>query len=116
MSDAHIGLSDQSEFKLAREPKKSVQLTMKLFGCSSCSVQLLRKPKLSLNLWQKPEFVVKAWIKPTIVAKTTIKHEVVAKASIFIAFGYEKNNPARRAGEKNNLSPILSEKKFLAQT
>ena len=48
--------------------------------------------------------------------KTIIKHEVVAKASIFIAFGYEKNNPARRAGEKNDLAPILSEKKIPAQT
>ena len=28
----------------------------------------------------------------------------------------EKNNPARRAGEKNNLAPILSEKNILAQT
>ena len=60
---------------------------------------------------------MKAWIKHIVVAKTTIKHEVVAikhevvaKASIFIAFGYEKNNAARRAGEKNNLAPILSEK------
>ena len=44
--------------------------------------------------------------------KTIIKHEVVARASIFIAFGYEKNNPAKRAGEKNNLTPILPEKKI----
>ena len=44
--------------------------------------------------------------------KTIIKHEVVAKASIFIAFDYEKNYPTRRAGEKNNLAPILSEKKI----
>ena len=29
---------------------------------------------------------------------------------INVAFGYEKNNPARRAGEKNYLAPILSEK------
>ena len=64
----------------------------------------------------KPEFVVKAWIKHIVVAKTTFRHEVVAKASIFIAFGYEKNNAARRAGEKNNLAPILSKKKFPAQT
>ena len=41
-----------------------------------------------------------AWIKHIVVAKTNNKHEVVVKASIFIAFGYEKNNPARRAGEK----------------
>ena len=40
--------------KLAREPKQSVKLTMKLSGCSFCSVQLLRKPELSVNLWQKP--------------------------------------------------------------
>ena len=66
--------------------------------------------------WIKPEFVAKAWIKHIVVAKTIIKHEVVAKASIFIAFGYEENNPARSAGEKNNLAPILSEKKFPAQT
>ena len=87
---------------------------MKLSGCSSCSVQ-----SENLNVaktWVKPEFVAKAWIKHIVVAKTIIKHEVVAKASIFIAFGYEKNNPARRAGEKNNLAPILSEKKFPAQT
>ena len=32
------------------------------------------------------------------------------KTSIFIVFGYEKNNQTRRAGEKNNLAPILSEK------
>ena len=48
--------------------------------------------------------------------KTIIKHEVVAKASIFIAFDYEKYNPAQRAGEKNNLALILSEKKITAQT
>ena len=64
----------------------------------------------------KTEFVVKACIKQIVVAKTTFRHEVVAKASIFIAFDYEKNNPARKAGEKNNLAPILSEKKFPAQT
>ena len=28
----------------------------------------------------------------------------------------KKNNPARRAGEKNNLAPILSEKNILART
>ena len=94
---------------------------MKLSGCSwSCSVQLSRKPKLSLNLWQKPELSLNLLWKPElsiVVAKTTIKHEVAAKASIFIAFGYKKkNNPARRAGEKNNLALILSEKKFPAQT
>ena len=33
-----------------------------------------------------------------------------------VAFGYKKNNPARRAGEKNNLAPILSEKNILART
>ena len=51
-----------------------------------------------------------------VVAKTIIKHEVVAKASILITLSYEKNNPARRAGEKNNLAPILPEKNFPAQT
>ena len=62
---------------------------------------------------------MKAWIKRIVVTKTIImiiKHEVVTKASIFIAFGYEKNNPAQRAGEKNNLAPILPEKNFPAQT
>ena len=39
---------------LAREPKQSVKLTMKLSGCSSCSVKLSRKPKLSVNLLQNP--------------------------------------------------------------
>ena len=39
--------------KLAREPKQSVKLTMKLSGCSFSSVQLSRKPELSVNLWQK---------------------------------------------------------------
>ena len=33
-----------------------------------------------------------------------------------VAFDYKKNNPARRAGEKNNLAPILSEKNILART
>ena len=28
----------------------------------------------------------------------------------------KKTNPARRAGEKNNLAPILSEKNILART
>ena len=28
----------------------------------------------------------------------------------------KKNNPVRRAGEKNNLAPILSEKNFPVQT
>ena len=78
---------------------------MKLSDCSSCSVQLSRKPKLSVNLWQKPEFVVKAWSKHIVVAKTIIKHEVVAKAFILIAFSYEKNNPARRAGVTTNNDP-----------
>ena len=95
--------------------KKNFKLTKKLSGCSYCSVQLLQKPKLSVTLLQKPEFVVKAWIKHIVVPNTIIKHEVVAKASISIAFGYEKNNPARRAGEKNNLAPILSEKQFPTQ-
>ena len=63
-------------------------------------------------LWQKPEFVVKAWIKHIVVAKTTIKHEVVAKASLFIAFGYEKNNPAPRAGEKITLLRYCPKKNF----
>ena len=92
---------------LASEPTQSIKLTVKLSGCSSCGVQLSRKPELSVNLRQS---LVKAWIKHIVDAKTIIKHDVVAKASIFITFSYEKNNPARMAGEKNNLAPILSEK------
>ena len=99
--------------KLAREPKKSIQLTMKLSGCFSCSVQLSRKPKLSLNLWQKPEFVVKAWIKHIVVAKTTIKHEVAAKAYIFYSFRlWKKIIRPEGPAKKNNLAPILPEKNF----
>ena len=75
-----------------------------------CAV--VAKPKFVAKAWINPECVVKAWIKHIVVAKTTIKHEVVAKASIYTAFGYEKNNPARRAGEKNNLAPILAKKNF----
>ena len=93
---------------------------MKLSSCSFCNVQLSRKNLIECEFvaktWIKAEFVVKAWIKWIVVTKTFIKHELVAKASIFIAFGYEKNNPARRAGEKNNLAPILPEKFFPAQT
>ena len=37
--------------KLTREPKQSVKLTMKLSGCSSCSVQLSWKPELNVNMW-----------------------------------------------------------------
>ena len=59
---------------------------------------------------------MKAWIKHIVIATTIIKHEVVAKAFISITFGYEKNYPARRAGEKNKLAPILSEINFPAQT
>ena len=40
--------------KLAREPKQSVKLPMKLSGCSSCSVKLSQKPELGVNLLQKP--------------------------------------------------------------
>ena len=51
-----LGLSDQSKCEVGnREPKKSVHLAVMLSGCSSCSVQLSRKPKFSLNLWQKSE-------------------------------------------------------------
>ena len=37
---------------------------MKLSCCSSCSVQLSRKPKLSVNLWQKPELILNLLWKP----------------------------------------------------
>ena len=49
-------------------------------------MKLLRKSEISINICCKSLYVIN------------------------VAFGYEKNNPARRAGEKNNLAPILSEK------
>ena len=55
-------------------------------------MKLLRKPELSINICCETLYVIN------------------------VAFGYEKNNPARRAGEKNNLAPILSEKNFSART
>ena len=42
----------------------------------------------------------------------SIKYSRESLYVINVAFGYKKNNPARRAGEKNNLAPILSEKIF----
>ena len=70
--------------------------------------------------------VAKAWIKHVVVAKAWFKHKLSRKPELsiscreslymyIIAFGSKKNNPARRAGEKNNLAPKLSEKKFLAR-
>ena len=35
---------------------------------------------------------------------------------LYVALDYKKKNPARRAVEKNNLAPILSDKKFSART
>ena len=55
-------------------------------------MKLLRKPELSVNICRESLYVIN------------------------VAFGYEKNNPARRAGEKNNLATILSEKNFSART
>ena len=46
----------------------------------------------------------------------SIKYSPESLYVINVAYGYEKNNPARRAGEKNNLAPILSEKNILART
>ena len=54
-------------------------------------MKLLGKPELSINICRESLYVINE------------------------AFGYEKNNMARRAGEKNNLAPILSEKKFSAR-
>ena len=50
------------------------------------SMKLLRKPDLSINICRKSLYVIN------------------------VAFGYEKNNPARRASEKNNLAPICPKK------
>ena len=49
--------------KLAREPRKSVKVTIKLSGCSCCSLQLSRKPGLNMNVLRK-----------------LFEHKVVAKA------------------------------------
>ena len=59
---------------------------MRLSRKAALSMKLLRKPELSINICRESLYVIN------------------------VAFGYEKNNPARRAGEKNNLAPILSEK------
>ena len=65
---------------------------MRLLRKDASSKKLLRKPELSINICRETLYVIN------------------------VAFGYEKNNPARSAGEKNNLAPILSEKKFSART
>ena len=59
---------------------------MRLLQKDALSTKLLRKPELSINICRETLYV------------------------IIVAFGYEKKNPARRAGEKNNLASILSEK------
>ena len=55
-------------------------------------MKLLRKPELSINICRESLYVINR------------------------AFGNEKKNPARRAGEKNNLAPILFEQNFSART
>ena len=65
---------------------------MSLLRKDALSMKLLRKPESSINICRESLYV------------------------IIVAFGYEKNNPARRAGEKNNLAPILSEKNFSVRT
>ena len=90
---------------------------MKLSGCTCCSVQLLRKPGLNVNLLQKPQLSMKLSRKPELSMQLSRKSElsISCRESLYmyiIAFGYKKNNPARRAGEKNNLAPKLSEKKI----
>ena len=95
----------------------------------SCLIFLLQSAVVAKNwiVWIRCESLkfeyevfAKAWIKHEVVAKAWIKHKVVVKAYICynVASGYEKNNnnPARRAGEKNILAPILSKQNFLAQT
>ena len=56
----------------------------------------------------KHEAVAKAWIKHKYMSRKPMCH----KCSFWL---WKKNNPARRAGEKKNLAPILSEKNFSAQ-
>ena len=88
------------------ENLNSVKLTMKLSGCSYCSccenllddkckfvakalnlsMRLLRKDALSMKLLRKPELSIN-----------------ICRESLYVinvAFGYEKNIPARRAGKK----------------
>ena len=65
---------------------------------------------IAVQIWRVKELSV-----PGIVASII---NISCRESLYmyiIAFGYKKNNPARRAGEKNNFAPKLSEKKFLAR-
>ena len=53
---------------VAREPaRKRVKLTMKLSGCSFCSLQLLRKHEFCIKLSQKPILCIKLSRKPYIL-------------------------------------------------
>ena len=64
---------------------------MRLLWKDALSMKLLRKPELSINICLESLYVIN------------------------IAFGYDKNNPTRRAGEKKKFS-TLSEKKNSART
>ena len=111
--------------KLAREPINSVKLTIKLSGRSYCSCCENLLP------WVECKYVAKALNLSmrllrkdacALLMKLLRKRELsinICPESLYVinvAFCYEKNNPARRAGEKNNLAPILSEKNFSART
>ena len=71
---------------------KALNLSMRLLRKDALSMKLLRKPELSINICRESLYVINR------------------------AFGNEKKNPARRAGEKNNLAPILFEQNFSART
>ena len=71
---------------------KALNLSMRLLRKDALSMKLLWKPELSINIYRESLYVIN------------------------VAFGYEKNNPARKAVEKNNRASILSEKKFSART
>ena len=69
---------------------KALNLSMRLSRKHEISVKLSRKPELTIKLSRKPYVICSLWLL--------------------------KKNPARRADEKNNLAPILSEKKLSART
>ena len=88
------------------ENLNSVKLTMKLSGCSYCSccknldwVWICRE-----SLKFEYEVVAKGCIKHEVVAKAWIMHKYMSRKPIChkinVAFGYEKNIPAQRAGKK----------------
>ena len=72
--------------------RESINLSLRLLQKDALSMKLSRKLELSINICRESLYVIN------------------------VAFSYEKNNPARRAGEKNNLAPILAEKNFSART